>query len=249
MFEERFVAFVDILGFKDIVKKAVNDLKYQDKVSGVLNYIAKIKSDNYHGDWAKYGVCNDVSVFSDSIVISYPCDRPDGDGLFYLLMDLIYLGLTLIKNGIYVRGGITVGSVVHDQNIIWGPAFVEAYNLEEENAIYPRIIIDKKAIDRGKEVYAQKYPYDKDGDDLDNFISLDDDGAYYLDYLSQYEEFDDIVNYRELLDDVRNSIEENLKTAPCPRIKTKYVWYARYYNKTIKKLKFFDNDELIKLSV
>lgn len=237
MFEERFIAFVDILGFKEIVKKAAKDVTYQDKVSGILNYIAKIRTDNYYGEWAKYGVCNDVAVFSDSIVISYPCNRRDGDGLFYLLIDLVHLCLILTRNGIFVRGGITVGSVTHDQNISWGPAFVEAYEMEDKNAIYPRIIIDKKAIDRGKELYSQRYPYDKNGDDLDKLIELDEDGAYYLDYLSQWEEFDESDEYIVWLDYIRVNIEENLKNASCPRIKMKYVWYAHYYNKTVNKLK------------
>ena len=219
MFEERFIAFVDILGFKEIVKKATNNLDYQKVVSKVLNYIAKVRNDNYYGNWSKYGIFNDVSVFSDSIVISYPCDRSDGDGLFYLLMDLIHLCFILIRNGIFVRGGITVGKVIHDQNIIWGPAFVEAYELENHNAIYPRIIIDKKAIEKGKELYAQKFPYDRDGDDLDKLILLDEDSAYFLDYLSQYDEFDYLQDYFEWLEYIRITIEVNLNNAPEPKSK------------------------------
>ena len=244
MFEERFIAFVDIIGFKEIVKNAKDNEEYQKRISGVLNYIAKIKNDNYHGKWAQYGINNDVSVFSDSIVISYPCDR-DYDGLFHLLMDLIYLCFTLIQNDIYIRGGITVGEVIHDQNISWGPAFVEAYKLEEENAIYPRIIIDKKAIDKGKELYAQEFPYDKDGDDLDKLMLLDADGAYYLDYLSQWEEFDYLEDYLKWLNYVRNITIENLNSDFCPRIKMKYVWFARYYNLVVSKLPFADSCELI----
>lgn len=49
MFEERFIAFVDIIGFKEIVKNAKDNEEYQKRISGVLNYIAKIKNDNYHG--------------------------------------------------------------------------------------------------------------------------------------------------------------------------------------------------------
>ena len=105
-------------------------MDYQNRVSKVLNYIAKVRNDNYYGDWAKHGIFNDVSVFSDSIAISYPCDRIDGDGLFYLLMDLIHLCFILIRNDIYVRGGITVGNVIHDQNIIWGPALSKHMNLK-----------------------------------------------------------------------------------------------------------------------
>ena len=50
MFEERFIAFVDILGFKNIVKKASQDEQYQKKVSAILYHIAKLKTDNYEGE-------------------------------------------------------------------------------------------------------------------------------------------------------------------------------------------------------
>ena len=246
MFEERFIAFVDIIGFKEIVKKAKGNDEYQKKISEVLNYIAKIKNDNYHGEWAEYGVNSDVAVFSDSIVISYSCNK-DYDGLYHLLMDLIYICFTLIQNDIYVRGGITVGEVIHDQNISWGPAFVEAYKLEEENAIYPRIIIDKKAIDRGKEIYACEFPHDEGGDDLDDFIILDADGAYYLDYLSQWEEFEYMEDYLKWLKHVRSITIENLNNSSLPKIKMKYVWFARYYNMVVARLPFADKCELIDL--
>lgn len=250
MFEERFIAYVDILGFKEIVKKAKGNDEYQKSISKVLNYIANIRTDNYHGEWAKYGITNDVAVFSDSIIVSYPCDRSShGDGLYNLLMDLVHLCIVLIRNGIFVRGGITVGDVIHDQNICWGPALIDAYELEEENAVFPRIIIDKKAIARGKELYA-KYnpsPYEKDGDDLNQLILLDEDGAYYLDYLSQWDEFDYVDDYNNWLDHIRVDVEENWKNAVCPRIKMKYVWYAHYYNNTVNKLNGICQCKLIDL--
>lgn len=241
MFEERFIAFVDILGFKEIVKKAKNDINFQNDISAVLNYIAKIRNDNYHGYLSKYGIYNDVSVFSDSIVISYPCNCSDGAGLFHLLMDLIFMCFDLINHGIYVRGGITVGEIIHDQNISWGPAFIAAYELEENQAVYPRIIVDKNAIEIAKAIYKRKFPYDKDGDYLDKLIALDEDGIYYLDYLSQYSEFDDISDYIICLKLIRENIVYNIQNSSITKIKDKYDWFAKYFNRTIANLPFTHN--------
>lgn len=236
MFEKRYVTFVDILGFKEIVKKAESDEDYQKEVSDVLNYIANIRDENYNGIFSKYGINSDVSVFSDSIVISHSCKEDDADALYELLIDLMFLCIDLIDKGIYVRGGVVFGDIIHNKNISWGPALIEAYKLEENDAIYPRIIIDKNAIDNAKEKYAVKYPYDIDGSGLDRLILLDADGAYYLDYLSQYSEFDDYDNYIKWLNHIRTNIELNLKKSLSPRIKMKYVWFANYYNKTISDL-------------
>ena len=237
-FEERFVAFVDILGFKEIVENSINNIDYQNKVSKVLEYIAKIRNDTYQDTWAKNGEqLYDVSVFSDSIIISYPCDkRSSGDGLFYLLLDIIHLCFVLMQNGIYVRGGITVGNMIHNENIIWGPAVVKAYELEGQDAVYPRIIVDKQAIERGKELYKRWNPLDLNGHGLDDLVKLDDDGLYFLDYLSQRDEFDYEYDYIRWLECVRKSIEDNLSKDYSSRIKMKYVWFARYYNKTVKTL-------------
>lgn len=236
MFEERFIAFVDILGFKNIVKKASQDEQYQKKVSAILYHIAKIKTDNYDNEHAQYGKYSDVAVYSDSIVISYPCELNDDSTLVYLLVDLVYLSLTLARNDIFIRGGVTVGKVIHDKNISWGPAFVSAYEIEEENAIYPRIIIDKSVIDRNKEIEEKIGGFNED-DDVSDLIEQDADGLFYLDYLAQWEEFDAEDDYFDCLKDISSNVIRNINNAPNAKIKMKYIWYANYYNRAVKKLK------------
>jgi hypothetical protein len=44
-----------------------------------------------------------------------------------------------LQYGFLTRGGIAVGQLHHRQNVVFGPALVEAVNLERE-AIYPRLI-------------------------------------------------------------------------------------------------------------
>lgn len=43
-----------------------------------------------------------------------------------------------------MHGGVTVGSLIHDNNKCFDPAMVEAHTLESQNAVYPRILIDEK---------------------------------------------------------------------------------------------------------
>jgi hypothetical protein len=44
-----------------------------------------------------------------------------------------------------LRGAVTIGNAIvkEDAKFIVGPAYLQAYQLQENDAIYPRIIVDK----------------------------------------------------------------------------------------------------------
>lgn len=73
-----------------------------------------------------------------------------------------------------LRGAATVGkvSVSEDPQIIIGPAYIEAYMLESESAIYPRIILSDSFLQATKDCLSFCY------------ISTDTDKEKYLDFLS-----------------------------------------------------------------
>ena len=45
--------------------------------------------------------------------------------------------------GYLFRGGITVGDIVHDDECVFGPGLVRAYELESKVAQYPRFVLDR----------------------------------------------------------------------------------------------------------
>jgi hypothetical protein len=49
--------------------------------------------------------------------------------------------------GFLVRGGITIGDIVHDEEVVFGPALNRAYHLEHDIAKYPRIVVDPEVVD------------------------------------------------------------------------------------------------------
>lgn len=105
-----------------------------------LSYIGSMQHDNYNGMLPMVDLGKQVTAFSDSIVISYDTSMPGGG--FHVLMDLVYICNDLLGIGIPVRGGVTVGQLIHDERKCFGPAMVEAYLMESQAAIYPRIIIN-----------------------------------------------------------------------------------------------------------
>ena len=60
------------------------------------------------------------------------------------------------NNRVIVRGGIARGGLIHDKEMVVGPAMVDAYLLESKKAVYPRIIISEE-LKNEFEVNLQEY--------------------------------------------------------------------------------------------
>ena len=56
-----------------------------------------------------------------------------------------------MEKPILTRGAIVYDDIYVDDHIIYGPGFVKAYQMEENCAKYPRIIIAKETIDSSRE--------------------------------------------------------------------------------------------------
>ena len=133
VYEEKVVAFIDVLGFSNLV--------YNDKVDPISKYYEIILT-----DFKKAASKNELKflLISDSIVVHAPLNKKDFLTVVKVLSDLQH---RLLIQGILVRGGISYGNLyVNDEdNIIVGTGMINAYNLESK-AIYPRIIIDRRFI-------------------------------------------------------------------------------------------------------
>ena len=172
MYEERIVAFVDVLGFKnEIEKKTVNPsvgVENEEETERVYDFISLLNK-----DFVKRNTSDDstyrVSQFSDSLVISYSVSEKAS--VFWILMSLLYLHLGAIYHGLLIRGAVTFGKLIHDDEHLFGPAMDEAYKMESEIANFPRIIVNQKLIEAvriinskypDKEFYKLQSPYTKE---------------------------------------------------------------------------------------
>lgn len=221
-YEERIVAFVDILGFSSMVSNSSSNPEEYEKIKHALDTINLMKK---HSD----GTNAKVTTFSDSIVISYPVS--DRDPLFYIIIDLIHLQLELLQQGVLVRGGIAKGLVRHTQEMVFGPAMVTAYELESKYAVYPRIIVEKELVDWEKNNYRKQiYGAEYDISDLESLLKRDEyNDIYYIDILRQRQELDYYEYFEELLRSVNSIIRDGL-TNKNKAVKMKYVWLKNYYN-------------------
>lgn len=242
---QRIVAFIDILGFKqqteDLQEKSLLDIISPLYFAEVSNYgQKKIYQDVGLGKLHT----TEMTFFSDSIVIS--CDT---NQVSDLILHIKKLSENFIEYGLFLRGGITLGKLYHNERIVFGPAMNEAYLLESGFAVYPRIIISDTVYSLIKsttepavseEVYKTLQSISQLNEDLKtiNNISRDEDGFYYINpfplsiALTAHvtslgiTSLDDFINY------LKACIEKNLqKHMNNKKIFSKYFWLASKFNR------------------
>lgn len=170
-YEERLTCFIDLLGFKSAIEQS---LKQDEVREGLYNAIHQLKSENLldqvYGDIPFFLLDRECTVkpsrdviegdlkeqflssypivitqFSDSFVFSCPADNHASCSMLLKCVYLVHL-IYYCNLGMMVRGGISVGKLVHEEiGALFGPAMNEAYALESKSAIYPRVVISKEA--------------------------------------------------------------------------------------------------------
>ncbi len=134
--ENRFVAFLDIMGFKDLVMRKSHEEIYQ-----MMNEISEIKKDIESS--IKYDISNElgdldlfITSFSDSIVIF---TKDDSKTSFALILGASKIIIdTGIRKNLPMKGAISHGliSVNKDNHVFFGQPIIDAYLLQEEVNYY-----------------------------------------------------------------------------------------------------------------
>lgn len=237
-YKNRIVAFIDLLGFQEKVYESTNDYKTFDDIKKVLIHLYEEHKNNEKNKEQE----NDnfeISVFSDSIVYSSTIEH-DFD-IHYTIIMIEYLLMELIGLGFLARGGISIGPMIHSNGIIFGPAYIDAYMIEENTAIYPRVVFDDNTFKKIKENLQKNNPISY-LEDLKSFSQIicnykNEIGEkfYFLDYLSQ-NEYEYIEEYYALLSNAKKIAETGLeKYAKNKRVYDKYVWFQQYIQNVCKK--------------
>lgn len=180
VYEDRLVAFVDLLGFSN---KVANSGRGEDlsEIFGVINdyssenWLRSLFSGFSRGDkqplqGKDYIQLHDrypilVTQFSDSFVFSARLADEHACRYFpFLLGGLIEKSL---EYGFLVRGGVAAGQLIHHSNgPLFGPAFLKAYELESKMAVYGRIIFDTSALEHVKPYVSSESFLERAEDDL-----------------------------------------------------------------------------------
>lgn len=250
-YERRIIAFIDILGFKEIVKQSEFDTSKIELLYSVLDYLKdwetsekwNLKFLEIEEDAQKKGVENfdirgktNSTSFSDSIVVSVQVDNNVNEMVSTLIVNLAYIGAILLEKGILFRGGLTIGNIVHkDNGTVFGQGLIDAYLLESKSAKHPRIILSDKLIKELNyplETKRDRYPYHQ-------YLERYDDGCVGFNqmiYNQVMESWTEMTADKLIisLEKIRKVIINGLDTSfQNPEIFEKYKWLKGQYNKLI----------------
>lgn len=127
----RFVGFIDIMGFKDLVARSSHNeiLKMMVDINGLRIRYGEIK-------WTGSAGGIRSSIFSDSIVFYSKDDTKES--LHAIVCTIAALSEELFSRGIAHKGAISCGemTVDIDNSIFFGQALIDAYLLQEELYMY-----------------------------------------------------------------------------------------------------------------
>jgi len=151
--EPRIICFIDILGFSDFINRYEVDITstfLQDiQESFALAREHLLDNRNIYNREAIEHL--EYQTFSDNICISIPYFDNENDFLSNFNILSVYvrgLQMFMMSKGFFIRGGISIGSYYADENIIFSHGLINAYKLEREKAVYPRVLVDKSIIDK-----------------------------------------------------------------------------------------------------
>ena len=164
-YDKKIVGWLDMLG----IRARIKDEKNNDAES-IINIMSQMASyvssacDKYVTD----GVMSYLQIADGFMLVA---DLEYADQVCSILADVQWK--ILINLQMLSRGAITAGnvSVANNGSLIIGPAYVDAYAMESENAIYARTIISEAFLSETKEHLNFKY------------IKEDTDKTRYIDYI------------------------------------------------------------------
>jgi hypothetical protein len=224
------VALFDMLGFTENIRRAFaqkrSDELLQNFRTSVNNWYPVVKDvlsseDGTPRLW-------ETRAFSDNVAIGQPIRWGGEPELGYMMADLAFLQLGLVHDGYFLRGGIAVGELYMDEDLVFGVGILDAHDAELVARV-PRVVLHQSAVDLIREQV--KYYSSVAGAPHNDAVLVDEDEQFFLNYLdafwpdkTEYADYSAVQKHSEI---VRMRLNEFANES---RYRAKYEWVARYHN-------------------
>ena len=197
------IAYLDILGAKNSIRN--------DKDFKFLNHLNMFMEDaiSETKGMSKFEDEVFIKIFSDNILLAVEIKDNDKEKMYKI--ELIFNLVANIYNevfryGYFMRGAIFEGEFYHNDTIVYGKGLVEVVNLEETEAVYPRLLV-KKELSKS----------------LPQYLIQDRDGWSILN-IFQFSEYFDYISFKIKLLEMLKDYKDN------DHIKAKIMWMINYFN-------------------
>jgi hypothetical protein len=230
---QSYCVYMDVLGFNQKINDSYSDgtkISLFNKFSNLMTQEIERLKDTHDPDNEKFW---EVKVFTDNIVLGFPVGEfnevNDGEGDFGIVVGQVArYQLFMALEGFFVRGAMTLNELFMDENIVYGTGLLEAYKLESEIALDPRIVLSKPVLDLVKKHMG--YYAKKSGSPQYSDVLMDSDGVAFINYLDKTK-VDSERLYWNMVEEHKMQIELNLQHYESqPKIWSKYFWLANYHN-------------------
>lgn len=255
VYEECIVTFIDILGFRSMLKNHEAEEIY-DIITKLKTFTEPEKEPPIERlKYARMESQAFADSISDAVVRVRTINTQFRDGaLFWELLDLVHAQIDLIKHDILIRAGLTIGDIyvgIEGEGPIFGKALARAYEIESNEAVYPRILIDDivlKHLKDNSQLWREGHNIKDELSAIGGFLRAGEDGALYIDYLRAGElEFDEQFDFMEFLSKHQNIIENGIRSNSNVRVLRKYLWLAHYHNTFItEKLEYVSSNGAVR---
>lgn len=258
-YSKKIFAFLDILGFERLVNESRNNPELIGKIANILKRSKQIAVGSLNAKLTVLQVNPNQYIyraFSDTSIISGPYESHD-DMSFLSAWVMYYQYFMWKEQRSFVRGAIVYGDIYHDEEVVFGPALIDAYHLErcETKAMWPRVLIDGSLLNKATQTELRR--------DFFEILRRDDNNLVYLDYLRELfhlivlgenkritgereRDFGAPIKFFEdhreaILAQVKDVCKKEKRTS-VQKILSKYLELSKYHNSTIDGLRQAIND-------
>jgi len=191
-----YFAFLDVMGYREHLKKDIEsgEEQFKEKLINAFRVFEHIDSSEI-----KY------KSISDSIFISV--NQGYDVNKFFDVLKKIWIAF--LEQGLLLRGGVSYDSHFENQHITYSKALTDAYNIESQQAFFPRIVVNNNIFDITKSEY--KTFIIKSGDD------------YIIDVVTSENVIELYEHFKKIAYSNHSSIRKSAQ------IRSKYLWLQEYF--------------------
>lgn len=250
-YEDRYVLFIDILGFTELIRQSTREdapphgsvsaifqalnWRFQGLEDGAIDeFLPALGLERPDEDLLK------VHTFSDFVVASCPATEV---GLMTILFIAFDISREWLSMKYLSRGGIARGKVLHRTGdaaapMVFGPAFVKAYELESQVADLPRIVLEQSVRKECEQLLGRR---DKLSDFVRQVTRRCDDGPRCIDVFAHLRK-NGLTLARDHMNEAgqfRETIHHHLEeAADTPNWFRKSRWLAQRFNESVKNTRY-----------
>lgn len=235
LYQNRIVAFIDILGYREKLEEFERDAQERENEQGARILTSEKVNEFLNIFKSVTRVLDEKNIryylFSDNICITadYIENPRLSIEILFTISDLFY---AFAQKGYFLRGAIEMGKFIDEPMIALGNPLTKAYLAESKVANYPRILLSPEYYDFVSNFLVNEGAsiYDESIKDHLVYSSCE---LYYLNVFYNVFQVEDKVAF---FTRVREKILENLEnTSRKENLYVKYEWLANLFNKFLLK--------------